>query len=186
MNRHDVLQRLYGYFAKNLRQGRILSHDRLLAYAKANKLPLKKLKLLTYVRQIRRHFKCIALYGPIHKTPHYARYSFWRPGVYFCDMAFFRKDLEADNDDCSAFLLVVNALSHVLYAYPTPDKTSESWKQALTALALEKAEEISYIISDQDSAAKPELREYLYKQYQITWSFSKHRSKAYLAEVYIK
>ena len=81
MKRRDAIQRLYRYFTKNLKEGRILSYERLLSYAKANKLPLKKLKLLTYVRHIRRHFKCLALYGPILKTPAYARFSFWRPGT---------------------------------------------------------------------------------------------------------
>ena len=80
MKRHEVLQRLYRYFSKKLKEGRVLSYDQLLAYAKANRLPLKKLKLLTYVRQIRRHFKCLALYGPIHQTPHYARYAAWLHG----------------------------------------------------------------------------------------------------------
>ena len=125
---------------------------------------------------LRRHFIPVSLF----------RYSFWKPGVWFIDMAFYRKDLKKDNDQCESFLLVVNALSHVLVALPTPDKTSESWKEALDMLVREKAADISLLVSDQDTAVNPMVRRHLYTKYQIGWNFSKHRSKAYLAEIYIK
>ena len=101
-------------------------------------------------------------------------------------MGFFKEEYRKQNDKCAAFLLAVNSLSHKLLAYPTPNKNAKSWRRALETLTLEHADEVSLFISDNDTAIKEDLRKYLYDKYQISWSYSFHRSKSYLAEVYMR
>ena len=184
-SRRKALTAMYAYFARNLRQGRVVSYERLLAYAKHTKLPLRKLHLLTHMRNIRRHFKVLNVFGRAQNPHLYVAGSYWHIGTVQVDLAHFRPDLKKKNSGCAAFLLGVQTVGHQLVALPVKNKTTRAWLAGLKKMIDEHYAEVSVLVSDRDTAVNARLRKTLYDRYGITWYHSKARSKAYLAERFI-
>ena len=108
-------------------------------------------------------------------------------GCLMMDHAEFRPKWKLRNKGATGFLLAVEVLSQQLMCEPVKNKSLQEWKNAIERMLPSKIDGIHTIISDRDSVATSKnFRNWIKEKYNIDWDYLRSRSKAFLAERYIR
>jgi hypothetical protein len=139
------------------------------------------------IRKLRYKYKQTARFAK-YKTPgKYMGSSVDKLGNIMIDLAEYKKNLRAFNQQNQYFLVGVDCLSQKLSCIPMTHKTQEKWEEAILSMMRNDFPYVTTIITDRDTAISGKaFQRSMKERYGINWIHLRTRSKAFKAERMIR
>jgi hypothetical protein len=183
------MEKLERHYDTQARRGLVLTVDEMAAFCRKKSIPYSWKDL----REMRYRLRYTAFFSEQRRPAQYMGASVEKFGQLMIDMAFYAPKGKAGasmrraNSGFGCFLVAVETLSGKLGAVPCKDSRQSSWEGAIVRMLETHFEQVSVIVSDRDvSVTGNAFRARMKRNYGISWTFLRSRSKAYRPERMIK
>ena len=178
------MELLKDYFYKKAKKGEVAEVRELVRYSLSKNLGLSRSAISKWLRA-----QPVSVRFGLRNKKEKAHVGTKYPklGVYQLDYGSFRKRDVVANGQKNEFILAVEQVTHKLIVLPTTSKSTRWWRAAVKLIRDTFSTGVTKLFTDRDAVVtSPAFQASLKKDFGVTVRYLKNRSKAFLAERYIR